>query len=150
MNAIRTILHPTDFSDSSQYALEMACMLAREQKARLLLLHVVPRLQPKEGVPRMEDKYEFELRRYQDETQAKLRSLAMSDSTIQIERLQREGEVADVILRVAGETSCDLIVLGSHGRTGQQRLLMGATSEMILRDATCPVLLVKMPAEKLS
>src|ERR1019366_10700366 len=98
MNAIRTILHPTDFSASSQYALEMACLLSREQKARLLLLHVVPRLQPKEGVPRLEDKYEFELRRYQDETQAKLaklRSLAMSDSTIQIERLQKEGEVAD-------------------------------------------------------
>jgi nucleotide-binding universal stress UspA family protein len=98
----------------------------------------------------MEDKFEFELRRYQDETQAKLRSLAMSDSTIQIEPLQKEGEVADVILRVADETPCDLIVLGTHGRTGQQRVLMGATSEMILRDATCPVLLVKMPAEKLS
>jgi hypothetical protein len=39
MKAIRTILHPTDFSTSSQYALEMACMLAREQKARLVLLH---------------------------------------------------------------------------------------------------------------
>lgn len=144
MNAIRTILHPTDFSAASHYAMELACMLAREQKARLLLLHVVPRLQPKEGPPPLDDKYQYELRQYQEEMKARLRSLAMADSTIQIEHLQKEGEVADVIGRVAAEISCDLIVMGTHGRTGQQRLLMGGTSEMVLRDTTCPVVLVKL------
>jgi nucleotide-binding universal stress UspA family protein len=150
MKTIRTILHPTDFSSASHFAMELACMLAREQRARLLLLHVVPRLQAKEGVPPLADEYQFELQRYQEDMKDKLRSLSMADSTVQIEYLQKEGEVADVIVRVADETASDLIVLGSHGRTGQHRLLMGATSEMVLRDATCPVLLVKMAGEKSS
>ena len=112
MKTIRTILHPTDFSSASHFAMELACMLAREQRARLLLLHVVPRLQAKEGVPPLADEYQFELQRYQEDMKDKLRSLSMADSTVQIEYLQKEGEVADRTsthdaVKVAGTSMAD-------------------------------------------
>jgi nucleotide-binding universal stress UspA family protein len=54
-----------------------------------------------------------------------------------------EGEAAAEIIRVAQETQCDLIVMGTHGRTGIPRLLMGSVAENTLRHASCPVLVVK-------
>ena len=56
-----------------------------------------------------------------------------------------EGDPATQIVRVAQETRCDLIVLGTHGRTGLGRLLMGSVAEQVLRKAPCPVLTVKTP-----
>jgi len=56
------------------------------------------------------------------------------------------GQPADEILRLARKVSCDLIVMGTHGRTGLARLLHGSVAEEVLRKATCPVLTVHLPA----
>jgi nucleotide-binding universal stress UspA family protein len=56
-----------------------------------------------------------------------------------------EGDAATVILQVATEIKCDLIVMGTHGRTGLSRLLMGSVAEQVVRNASCPVLTVKTP-----
>jgi nucleotide-binding universal stress UspA family protein len=56
-----------------------------------------------------------------------------------------DGDAALEILRLAKESKCDLIVLGTHGRTGLSRLVVGSVAEQILRNATCPVLTVKSP-----
>jgi len=56
-----------------------------------------------------------------------------------------EGDVATEILRLAQETGSDLIVMGTHGRTGLARLLMGSVAEQVVRKAPCPVLTVKTP-----
>jgi nucleotide-binding universal stress UspA family protein len=58
----------------------------------------------------------------------------------------REGPSSEMILRVAAETRASLIVMGSHGRTGLVRLLMGSVTEKVIGSATCPVLVVKTPA----
>jgi nucleotide-binding universal stress UspA family protein len=55
------------------------------------------------------------------------------------------GDPAPIILQVAQESQCDLIVMGSHGRTGLNRLLMGSVAEQVARKAPCPVLSVKTP-----
>jgi nucleotide-binding universal stress UspA family protein len=112
MSPIRVILHPTDFSEQSNHAFHLACALARDQGARLLLLHVMP-------VPLVEEK-----RGYQEEMGDVLKRMEVPDRTIRVARRLEEGDPATQIARVAQETGCDLIVLGTHGRTGLDRLLM--------------------------
>jgi universal stress protein A len=56
-----------------------------------------------------------------------------------------EGDPAEMILRVAEEVHADLIVMGTHGRTGLSRLLMGSVAEQVVRRAPCPVLTMKAP-----
>jgi hypothetical protein len=67
------------------------------------------------------------------------------DPTIQTDRLVQEGLPAAEILRLAPKIPSDLIVMGTHGRTGMDRLLMGSVTEQVVRKATCPVLTVKAP-----
>ncbi len=143
MTPIRTILHPTDFSATSRHAFELACSLARDHGARLIVLHVLERpviLQsgvmtpppPSEG-----------LEQQREEARQQLQRVRPDDESIRVERRLEEGDAATAVLQVARETSCDLIVMGTHGRTGLARLLMGSVAEKVLRGATCPVLTVK-------
>jgi universal stress protein A len=77
--------------------------------------------------------------------QEKLHRIKPPDPAICVEHLLEEGDPATAILQVAQERQCELIVLGSHGRTGLGRLLMGSVAEQIVRKAPCPVLTVRMP-----
>ncbi len=133
MLPIQTILHPTDFSERSGYAFQLACSLARDRGARLIVLHVMP-------VPLVQEKF-----LYREEMAGALNRLGAPDAQVRLERRLEEGDAATQILRVAEETGCDLIVLGTHGRTGLGRLLMGSVAEQVLRRASCPVLTVKAP-----
>ena len=133
MLSIETILHPTDFSERSGHALQLACSLARDHGARLIVLHVMP-------VPLVQEK-----RLYREEMASELNWLGASDAQVRVEHRLEEGDAATEILRVAQEMGCDLIVLGTHGRTGLGRLLMGSVAEQVLRTATCPVLTVRAP-----
>ncbi len=63
-------------------------------------------------------------------------------------RLVLSADPAGAILSVAGELGCDVIVLGTHGRTGLRRALLGSVAEQVVRKASCPVLTVKTPAPK--
>jgi nucleotide-binding universal stress UspA family protein len=136
MSPIQMILHPTDFSEQSKHAFHLACSLARDQSTRLLLLHVMP-------VPLVEEK-----RGYQQEMAEVLNSIEVPDGTIRVERRLEEGDPATQIVRVAQETGCDLIVLGTHGRAGLARLLMGSTAEQVMRLAPCSVVTLKAPFPK--
>src|SRR5262249_32720257 len=140
MLAVHTILHPTDFSEPSEYAFRLACSLARDYGARLIVLHVVtpPVVVYGEGVvppgPEL----------YQGGANVKLSQMRVP-ADAPSERRQKEGDPATEILGVAQETRPDLIVLGTHGRTGLGRLLMGSVAEQVLRRAPCPVLTVRTP-----
>jgi nucleotide-binding universal stress UspA family protein len=141
MLAMRTILHPTDFSDYSDYAFRLACSLARDYGARLVVLHVaeLPVMVGGEGVlvlPRAIDL---------DPLREQLEQIRPEDPRVQVERQIVEGDAASEILRVAKETRCDLIVMGTHGRRGLRRLVMGSVAEKVVRLAPCPVLTVKTP-----
>jgi len=142
MLAIRTILHPTDFSEPSANAFRMACALARDYSANLIVLHVLQRpilhyagvmtAPPPTPTP--------------EERQAaihKLHAVDPTDRLIAVEHLFEEGDPATGILQTARERRCDLIVMGSHGRSGLGRVLMGSVAENVLRGAVCPVLTVK-------
>jgi nucleotide-binding universal stress UspA family protein len=67
---------------------------------------------------------------------------------VAVEQRLAEGDPAAEILHLATDTGCDMIVLGTHGRTGLDRLLMGSVAEQIVRKAPCPVLTVKAPQSR--
>lgn len=136
---IQTILFPTDLSEASESALGVAFSLAQDYHARLIVLHVAS---PGHPVPYSE--FERMLQQsagYRRELEAKLRQCQKPSCNAEF-RVE-EGDPAEQILRVAQETPCDLIVMGTHGRTGISRLLMGSVAEKALRNASCPILLVK-------
>ena len=145
MLPIRTILHPTDFSDYSAFAFRLACSLARDHNARLLVLHVIDRpVVAYSGVmtappPPSPSPEEHQALREQ------LQQLKPRGQAISTEYLLEEGDPATAIRQIAQERTCDLIVMGTHGRTGIPRLLMGSVAEHVVRNAVCPVLTVKAP-----
>ena len=143
MFTIRSILHPTDFSECSRYAFRIAVDLARQHGASLLALHVAPPLSEErvsfgEAAAPQPDEYHRRVAEAEREATA-------AGPGVAVERLVEGGEPAHVVARVARERDCDLIVIGSHGRTGLERILMGSTAEHIVRLAPCPVLVVKIP-----
>lgn len=139
MLRIRTILHPTDFSEPSQAAFDLACALARDYGARLLILHVNP--PPPVYAP---DGIAMPLPQEEPlALQARLAAVRPSDPQIPHEHRLVEGDPAEKILETARNEGVDLIVMGTHGTTGLARLLVGSVAESVLRQAPCPVLTVR-------
>jgi nucleotide-binding universal stress UspA family protein len=139
MLAIHTILHPTDFSPNSDYALHLATALARDHGARLILLHVRP-------IPTVVYGYgEAVLPPETEDLQAELERVHVGDPNVQVSRHFEEGDPVTQILNVAEESHVDLIVMGTHGRRGLSRLVMGSVAEQVVRRAPCPVLTVRTP-----
>ncbi len=142
MLPIKTILHPTDFSKPSEFALRFACALARDYQARLLLLHVVepPVYYGELGmtVPLPSD--------FHESLHQRLSKLVPSDAGIAVETVLIEGGASREILNVAEEQHVDLIVLGTHGRTGVARVLLGSVAENVIRHSSIPVLTLKTPS----
>src|SRR5205807_909314 len=82
---------------------------------------------------------------YYDELRGTLGRFQPPDPGMRVEHRLEEGDAAAEIVRVAQEIHCDLIVMGTHGRTGIGRLLLGSVAEQVLRRAPCAVLTVKAP-----
>jgi nucleotide-binding universal stress UspA family protein len=138
------ILHPTDFSDSSGYAYRIAVDLARQHQARLLILHVADTLGP-EHVTYGQAVSQLEPESYRKRIEDDLRRQAPAPTGVPTHHLLVAGEPVSEIQRVCQEHSCDLIVMGTHGRTGLNRLLVGSVAERVIRQAPCPVLIAKLP-----
>ncbi len=138
----KRILFPTDFSPDSDAALEMAASLARDWKASLLILHV-------EVIPLTTGGGELFYVAPDPPTrelQERLSDVVPSDKSIVVEHRLLAGDPAEAIVRVAETENIDLIVMGTHGRRGLARLLMGSVAEAVVRAAPCPVLTMKQPA----
>ena len=137
------ILHPTDYSTYSAHAFEIAVDLAQQNQAALLILHVVETLGP-ENLTYGEAMSQLEPQGYQERLWADLRQLKVpAEAKIAVEYLLAEGDPAHEIERVARDRPCDLIVMGTHGRIGLSRLLMGSIAEEVVRRSACNVLVVK-------
>ncbi len=143
--AFTHVLCPIDFSETSQRALRHAAALAARTGARLSVLHVTP--DPGDYVP------------VAGELGAGVAALAMPPRSQVVGRLSAEidrvlgattaaealvaaGRPHQVVLEQAAAIGADLLVLGTHGRTGFERLFLGSTTEKVLQTATCPVLTV--------
>lgn len=140
----KTILHPTDFSERSEAALAAAAMFARAYGARLVVLHVsVPpaALYGEGAVPVLPSEWRAGMKRALDR-------IVSPDPTVALERRIEDGDPADTIVRVAREIDADVIIMGTHGRTGLSRLLLGSVAESVLRKADGMVMTIKVPMKE--
>jgi len=140
---IKNILCAVDRSPSSLQAFGYAIALARWQKARLSLLEVIEEAPPP-GVTRApkSDSVPTETRTTLERDLRRVLT-ARRASDVQVEIFMRKGKVVQEILAQAKASRSDLLVIGSHGRGGVQRLVLGSVAEKVLRLATCPVLTVR-------
>jgi nucleotide-binding universal stress UspA family protein len=136
------ILVPTDFSDSARKALRYAISLSGQTGSEIVLLHVVEPVPPPaemivaESVlwnNQLQEEATRQLARWKKDLGRKIRN----------QTVVRAGSAYREIVEAADELGADLIVLGTHGRTGLAHLLMGSTAERVVRHARCPVLVVR-------
>lgn len=137
----RKILFPTDFSHTGDAALKLATSLARERGATLLIVHVE---EPPAAYGCGEMYYGMPDPVTED-LEKMLEQVVPTDPDVACEHLMVTGEPATAITRIAEEEGVELIVMGTHGRTGVMRLLMGSNAELVVRHAACPVLTYKEP-----
>jgi nucleotide-binding universal stress UspA family protein len=135
MLEFKTIIHPTDFSEPAMYAFGLARTLALASDCQLLGIHVT-------SVER------FRKRRQRWEMYESLRRLTTADRNVRMRHLLLVGDASSEIVCSASQLDCDLIVMGTSGRSGLKRLLHGSVAQVVRKDASCPVLTVQMPAQK--
>ena len=140
---VKNILFPTDFSHTGDKALAMAESLARDSNARIFIVHVEEPATAYGGGEMYYGMVEPDLEHLK-ELLSKVKPI---DSQLSYEQHMVTGEPADAIARFAEQHDIDLIVMGTHGRTGLLRLLMGSVAEAVVRRAKCAVLTVK-PAQE--
>ena len=142
MPSIKTLLCPVDFSQMSRAVLDYAVFMAQSHQAQLKLIHVVDQLHGFDSykILHMTDiEITHEMER-QARTQLKeLVATLPIPATFDI----RFGRAADEIVIQAKEDEVELIVMGSHGRSGISHLLVGSVAESVVRHAPCPVLVVR-------
>jgi nucleotide-binding universal stress UspA family protein len=126
-----TILCPTDFSHSSNQALQYALDLAHQLDAKLLILHVKPPAPALPGDSATSGEEEGAV------------PLLPGLSSESCEYMERTGDPADAIVQTARDFGAAQIVMGSHGRRGHNRVLLGSTAEAVVHRASCPVTVVK-------
>lgn len=136
---LKTILHPTDLTNLSEDAYRGACELARLGGAKLVVLHITPG-HVSEYLRRVS---ELPADATQEQLWAAIRKPRPEEAGLSVEHELREGDPAQQILLAARETRSDLIVMGSHGRTGVSRWFSGSVAEEVMRGADCSVLVVK-------
>ncbi|MBI4428904.1 MAG: universal stress protein [Ignavibacteriales bacterium] len=146
MKTIKKILVPTDLSELSFEAFELAKSLSRAYKAKLFILHTVD-VVPVVSFPTVDFTLETALN---DETEK-------AKTTVEVFISEKLGEVENVvavikrgvayeeIMKFVNEEGIDLIVMATHGRTGLPHIIMGSVAEKVVRHSHVPVLTVKPP-----
>jgi universal stress protein A len=135
MEKVRRILCPIDFSESSQKAFRYAERLSASSGAELLLLHAF-------DVPQSHDS-RSQWTPADPELEGKLREIKPTASQVKVDYALHAGPPGEVICWLAQQRECDLIVIGTHGRTGLRHLVFGSVAEHVLRHARCPVLVIR-------
>ena len=145
MSHYKQMLVAVDFSDPSIRALQVARDLGTCLNAKLYVIHFVPMrimdMGMEGGVDFIEEMHQSELAEAKIKLEKFIKENTTSDD--EIEHHLRSGEPAADINSMAAEVSADIIIIGTHGRSGLKHLLMGSVAESILRTADVPVLCVR-------
>jgi nucleotide-binding universal stress UspA family protein len=146
MGRLRRVLHPTDFSRASRAAFERAVEAAKANRGELILLNVIaPTVLPiGDGYvsPKMYAEMEASARAYAQRELTALIARARK-AGVRVTGLLMEGTAHVRIVQAARRKRADLVVIGTHGRTGLARLFLGSVASRVLATAPCPVLTVR-------
>ncbi len=143
---IKNILCPIDYSIYSEMALKYAIEFAEKYQAKLYLMHVLDI-----RVYDMNDPELYDVNVIDEETIGKLRERLLKSvnedtkGRISVEAIVIQGVPFAEIIKASKEYKIDLIVLGTHGRTGLSHAIMGSVAEKVVRKAPCPVLTIRHP-----
>jgi nucleotide-binding universal stress UspA family protein len=145
---LKTILVPCDFSEHSEQAFRWALGMAEDWGAKLVLLHAVPLASQVSypdamllvDIPRLEAELKADAEKQLREFAAK-----KATSAVPVEVRAILGDPVWEICQIAEQEHADLIVMGSHGRTGLAHVVLGSVAERVIRHAPCPVLVVRLP-----
>ena len=141
----KSILVPVDFSPYGEHALDYACGLAEKLGATLHLVNAIGAGTPELNVV-FTDKV---LETFRAKSMAELEKIAKDRASIAKfgHLIVQAGDPRDAILQAAEKLNPDLIIMGSHGRRGFSRAVLGSVAENVVRRAPCPVLVVRAPKE---
>jgi nucleotide-binding universal stress UspA family protein len=148
MISLKKILCPIDHSDCSKEALKYAVSFAMKDEAKLYLLHIIDVRSFSEGLEAMSQQIPDE------ETLEQLRTKLLDcipeeiRDDMDVEAIVIQGIPFAEIISAAREKEIDMIVIGSHGRTGISHMMLGSVSEKVVRKAHCPVLTVRQPGHE--
>lgn len=148
---IKKILYPVDFSDYAEEILEYAVALAKKFEAELHLVHVIPDLNyftPYESFLTPENLVAIE-RNIEGEVEKDFNRLT-EKVDIPVKKAVKTGAVFIEIIDYIKEENIDLVVMGTHGRSGIEHILIGSVAEKVVRKAPCPVLTVRPKNRKFS
>ena len=144
---IKSILFPTDFSEGSSQALQYAVDMAKRYGAKLYVIHVIYDIAKATGwyVPHvsMDEMYKD----IQEGAKKELERFGVEElsGVKDVERSVMTGVPHEEIINFASTNKIDLIIMGTHGRKGIDRILFGSTAAQVVRYAPCPVLTVRLP-----
>jgi nucleotide-binding universal stress UspA family protein len=144
---IRRILHATDYSKASERALQEAVDFAKQNNAEMLLVHVIQPVVPyvagedigaAELYVKLEESTKQEAQRSMNKLMQRLERLGVKAKSLLL-----RGIPADQIVKAGRNRKADIIVIGTHGRTGLSKLFMGSVASRVISTARCPVLTVR-------
>jgi nucleotide-binding universal stress UspA family protein len=146
MARIRRIVHPTDFSPASGAAFRKAVALAKENRATLVIVHVLPTLPMVADAYMAASAYEEMLsahRRQAETSMDRVVKRARAAGVRTTGRVLDFGPVSETIVRFAKRQRADLIVMGTHGHGVLAKILLGSVAERVISRAPCPVMTLK-------
>ena len=153
MLEIKLILCPVDFSEFSVRAYRHALSVAQHYRAKLVAMHIVELWRhPSLSFVPSGRAYDESCQAFCKQGEQELREFVGSSTPGEHlpELVVEQGNAADTILACAARLRADVIVMGTHGRRGYDRLMLGSVAERVLRNAPCPVLVVNKPPDELS
>jgi nucleotide-binding universal stress UspA family protein len=144
----KLILAPIDFSDSSRAALDVAANMASRLGSEVLLVHVIPAIPdlPKNVSIFKEGQYDQSLNA---KAEQQLKELAATLARKNIKARTQLGNANDVgmeLIRIAESENADMIIIATHGMTGWRKIAFGSVAEKVVREAECPVLVLRAKA----
>ena len=146
MSRIRRILHPTDFSRASGAAFTKALEMAKTNRAELLVVHVLTPVIPMIGdgyvSPKVYEEVEATARAHAQDQLDRLMAKTKK-AGVRVKGVLLEGVPHEQIARAARPKRADLIVIGTHGRTGLAKFFLGSVAGRVVSIAPCPVLTVR-------
>ena len=146
-NAVRRVLVPVDFSDSARPIVEYARGIAKDRGATVSLLHVVTTPSPAFDSPKSaaaDPKVAAEFRALAEKELDPLAAL-VREAGVRVETKVLLGAPSREIVSFAKSTGADLVVIGTHGRTGLRHVFLGSVAENVVRLCPCPVITLRLP-----